>query len=399
MDSDSIPLGRNYTTVINRVLGECNVVLAIIAKDWLAARDTKGRRRLDLDTDWVRIELETALARDIAVIPILVGDAELPSVEELPPSLRELVRRQFYRIRPDRDFGHDVESLGDGIERTTREESAFVVSADVRGAPEREDTPQARPEADTSIGGTSEISLNPGYESVLGREGAVLSDRATAGSRLRGSSAAVMLLVVCAVGGWWWIRERHTAVKVSTIAESAPVIARTEVTADTVPKVGPPVESAHQHGTTAAVAEPAVATAKPLSIGTVREDVRAVHGEPTVVKPKGYWRNSSADVYDVVHDQVMVSYIFDNDTHRARQVEVSYSVDPPQTDIALTLISMISSVPPPSMPGAIRDAVEKFVGNPAKPVEFSYGGLVGELRRKTDGHVFLAVWEPALHQR
>lgn len=43
----------------------------------------RRQRRLDQPTDWVRIELETALKRDILVIPLLFGDVNLPAEAEL----------------------------------------------------------------------------------------------------------------------------------------------------------------------------------------------------------------------------------------------------------------------------------------------------------------------------
>jgi hypothetical protein len=43
-------------------------------------------------------ELETALARDMRVIPVLVGGAGMPRPEELPPVLAPLTRRHASRF-------------------------------------------------------------------------------------------------------------------------------------------------------------------------------------------------------------------------------------------------------------------------------------------------------------
>jgi formylglycine-generating enzyme required for sulfatase activity len=118
MDVDAIPAGRNFRQHLERAVGECDVVLAVIGEHWLDVRDEGGRRRLDLPTDWVRIELESALARHIPVIPLLVAGAALPPEDVLSEPLRELVYRQALPLRSGRDFQRDVDVLGSEIERT-----------------------------------------------------------------------------------------------------------------------------------------------------------------------------------------------------------------------------------------------------------------------------------------
>jgi len=79
--------------------------------EWAEARDAQGNRRLDDTEDFVRIEIESALARNIPVIPLLVRGAQLPAEEHLPPSLRQLVYQNGMPIRPDPDFHHDIDRL------------------------------------------------------------------------------------------------------------------------------------------------------------------------------------------------------------------------------------------------------------------------------------------------
>jgi formylglycine-generating enzyme required for sulfatase activity len=118
VDVDAIPAGRNFRQHLERAVGECDVVLAVIGKHWLDVCDEAGRRRLDLPTDWVRIELESALARHIPVIPLLVAGAAIPPEDALPEPLRELVYRQALPLRSGRDFQRDVDVLRSEIERT-----------------------------------------------------------------------------------------------------------------------------------------------------------------------------------------------------------------------------------------------------------------------------------------
>jgi TIR domain len=104
-DVDSIELGDDFVEVINGAVGSCDVLLALIGEDWLSITDAHGRRRFDDPHDFVRLEIEAALARNVRVIPILVDGARMPTTEELPASLDRLARRQALELSPARfDF-------------------------------------------------------------------------------------------------------------------------------------------------------------------------------------------------------------------------------------------------------------------------------------------------------
>src|SRR4051794_34079483 len=92
-DVDSIPPGRDFRKVLAERVGQCDVVLVLVGDQWLSAASPNGERRLDDAADFVRIEIETALRRDIPVIPLLVGRTQIPSAEMLPPSLQDFAYR------------------------------------------------------------------------------------------------------------------------------------------------------------------------------------------------------------------------------------------------------------------------------------------------------------------
>jgi hypothetical protein len=97
----------------------------MIGNDWLNARDSEGARRLDKDGDWVRLEIERALARsDVEVIPVLVDGARLPPREELPPSLAGLRRLNAFELS-DRRWDYDVNDLGRYLDAALRGTSAM----------------------------------------------------------------------------------------------------------------------------------------------------------------------------------------------------------------------------------------------------------------------------------
>ena len=103
--------------MINNAVGSCDVLLALIGEEWLTISDEEGRRRLDDPDDYVRLEIEAALARNVRVIPILVDGAPMPRAEELPPSLAKLVRRQALELSPSR-FDFDTGRLLKVLDKT-----------------------------------------------------------------------------------------------------------------------------------------------------------------------------------------------------------------------------------------------------------------------------------------
>jgi TIR domain len=122
-DIDSIKLGDDFAEVITAAVGSCDVLLALIGNDWLTITDEDGRRRLDDPADFVRLEIEAALARNVRVIPILVEGARMPRAVELPASLAGLVRRQALELSPSR-FEFDTSRLLKVLDDTLAEAQA-----------------------------------------------------------------------------------------------------------------------------------------------------------------------------------------------------------------------------------------------------------------------------------
>jgi len=72
MDIDTIEPGVDFVEDIEQAVGSCDVLIALIGKQWLTISDATGQRRLDNPEDFVRLEIKTALARNIRVIPALL---------------------------------------------------------------------------------------------------------------------------------------------------------------------------------------------------------------------------------------------------------------------------------------------------------------------------------------
>jgi len=114
-DLDSMRPGQDFRRALSEQVEQCDTLLALIGDAWLNAADPAGGRRLDNPTDFVRIEIESALRRSIPVVPVLVGHAPVPEAGDLPEGMRELAFRHGIPVRPDPDFHNDVERLIRGI--------------------------------------------------------------------------------------------------------------------------------------------------------------------------------------------------------------------------------------------------------------------------------------------
>lgn len=120
-DVDNLRPGADFGAYIKSVLPRCQVALILIGPNWLEARDEAGARRLDDPNDWVRIEVETALATPgLDVVPVLVNGARMPKSDELPASLHPLLRRHAAVIRRDPDFRDDVGKLSAALSESVK---------------------------------------------------------------------------------------------------------------------------------------------------------------------------------------------------------------------------------------------------------------------------------------
>ena len=114
-DVDDIESGIDFVTTIREAVGTCEVLVAVIGPDWLTQSNDKGMRRLDDPRDFVRLEVAAALERDIRVIPVLVGGADVPVEGQLPQVLEALSRRQAHELTDSR-WEYDVSKLIEAIE-------------------------------------------------------------------------------------------------------------------------------------------------------------------------------------------------------------------------------------------------------------------------------------------
>lgn len=92
-DVDDIRLGVDFRQAVRQALSGCDAFLLMIGPQWLDARGADGARRLDRADDPVRIEVETAIARGLLIVPVLVGGAAMPRSDQMPDGFEELSNR------------------------------------------------------------------------------------------------------------------------------------------------------------------------------------------------------------------------------------------------------------------------------------------------------------------
>jgi hypothetical protein len=135
MDIDSIAPGEDFISVIESAVGSCDVLVAVLGRDWLNITDEAGKRRLDNPNDFVRVEIATALNRNVRVIPVLVQDATMPRQEQLPEPLAKLSRRNALELS-DARWQYDVDQLIKTIEDVLKRQQAVANPVPVQPAPE-----------------------------------------------------------------------------------------------------------------------------------------------------------------------------------------------------------------------------------------------------------------------
>jgi hypothetical protein len=109
-DIDNIPPGLDFREHIRANIDDSDVLMVIVGPRWMGG-ERNGQPRIQSETDYVRVEVESALRRHIPVIPLLVGGADMPEPSELPETIREFAYRNAVPIDSGRDFDHHMNGL------------------------------------------------------------------------------------------------------------------------------------------------------------------------------------------------------------------------------------------------------------------------------------------------
>ena len=133
MDVAAIEVGRDFRKAIDDSVATCGVLLAVIGREWVDARNEAGQRRLEDPSDFVRLESASALKRDIPVVPVLVRGAKMPRPEQLPDDLRELAYRNGVELTHAR-WNSDLQLLIKALRPHVQDSRTAISKANLNAA-------------------------------------------------------------------------------------------------------------------------------------------------------------------------------------------------------------------------------------------------------------------------
>src|SRR5262249_31459156 len=116
MDVDAIEPGVDFVKSLDDQVAACIAFIAVIGPRWLNARNNDGKPRLDDPTDYVRLEIESALKRALRVTPVRGAGQSMRGLPDLPPPPQALARRNAVETPPPR-FVTDCDALARRIKR------------------------------------------------------------------------------------------------------------------------------------------------------------------------------------------------------------------------------------------------------------------------------------------
>lgn len=157
-DVENIDPGADFTEVLGRALNSCVVMLVVIGPQWLGIQDKNGRRRLDSPTDWTRVEVATALQRNIRVIPVLLENTAMPEEAELPPDLAKLALRQALDLS-DKRWAADTDKLMDTLARIPGLQRRPGPAPGPRPEPVPDTLEQIRKPLDSAVGRVKKVFM------------------------------------------------------------------------------------------------------------------------------------------------------------------------------------------------------------------------------------------------
>jgi hypothetical protein len=172
-DIHGIAPGEPFDQVIAKAVAASDVFVACIGQHWLTVTAADGTRRIDDPEDYVRRELEGALAAEVRVIPVTFEGAQMPGEDDLPESLKPFSTRNAVDVRATRWH----EDVGDFVN--------YLVEL------KRKKLRGARKGIGALLAGLGHDAVDWAWHSGRRRRGAVLT------------SAAVLLAVVVGGFGLW----------------------------------------------------------------------------------------------------------------------------------------------------------------------------------------------------
>ena len=102
--------------IVTGAVERARVMVVVIGPTWLNTLDHRGNPRLADADDLHRVEIRTALERQIPIVPVLVGGVKMPRRDELPPDI-QLLSQMLAVEFTDQRWDYDAQRLSDTIAR------------------------------------------------------------------------------------------------------------------------------------------------------------------------------------------------------------------------------------------------------------------------------------------
>lgn len=111
MDVDEISGGEKFKKKIDQAIYECIVFIPVIDEEWGNIKNHRtGEPRLFMQNDFLVFEMERALLQEKNIIPILVENSNMPSADNLPPSIQSFIAYNAKRLKHE-SWQRDIEDL------------------------------------------------------------------------------------------------------------------------------------------------------------------------------------------------------------------------------------------------------------------------------------------------
>ncbi len=103
MDVEDIAPGQRFAQTIDDTMARCDTALIVIGPRWA---EILRQRAQEQQIDYVRHEVEAAVARQITIVPVLVGGASMAELAGLPDGLSVLSQFEAAELH-DSTFSED----------------------------------------------------------------------------------------------------------------------------------------------------------------------------------------------------------------------------------------------------------------------------------------------------
>jgi tetratricopeptide (TPR) repeat protein len=125
MDVEDIRPGQRFEQAIDDTMARCDTALIVIGPRWAEVLRTRAQEQ---QVDYVCREIEAALARQITIVPVLVGGAGIAELTGLPGNLAALSQYEAAELR-DASFSDDCARLTRSLRlRPARGKRAWMIA-------------------------------------------------------------------------------------------------------------------------------------------------------------------------------------------------------------------------------------------------------------------------------